>query len=189
MLRKSYNQLMMLAESRHALRWLALEAFCEGIFFPIPPDLMLMPMVLAKRERAWLYAMVTAVASVLGGSVGYSLGYFLQPVGKFILTLTGTPNGLEKFHEIYSQIGLIMLALPIPFKLLAIASGLARFDFPTFIIAAGILRSARFFAVAGLLRIYGEPVRNFVEKRLALVVSAAAVALVLALLALKALLH
>jgi len=148
-----------------------------------------MPMVLADRSKAYLYAAVTAVASVLGGTVGYMLGYHLQGFGQWILTLTGTPNGLEKFHEIYSQIGLVMLALPIPFKLLAIASGLARFDFATFILAAAVLRSARFFAVAALLRIYGERVREFIEKRLALVVSAGSVALVLALLALKAVLH
>ncbi len=189
MLRKTYDRLMVLAESQHAVRWLALFSFIEGIFFPIPPDLMLMPMVLARREKAWLYAGVTAVCSVLGGTVGYSVGYFLHDFGEWLLKLTGTPNGLQKFHEIYSQIGLIMLALPIPFKLLAIASGLARFDFPTFIIAAGLLRSARFFGVAALLRIYGEPVREFVEKRLALVVSGAAIALVLALFAIKAALH
>jgi membrane protein YqaA with SNARE-associated domain len=188
-LRKTYDRLMVLAESRQAVRWLALHAFVEGIFFPIPPDFMLMPMVLARRERAWLYAGVTAVCSVLGGTVGYCVGFFLQGFGQWLLKLTGTPNGLEKFHEIYSQIGLIMLALPIPFKLLAIASGLARFDFLTFIIAAAILRSARFFGVAALLRHYGEPVREFVEKRLALVVSAASIALVVALLALKAFLH
>lgn len=189
MLRKSYDFAMKLADSPHAVRWLALEAFCEGIFFPIPPDLILMPMVLADRSKAYLYAAVTAVASVLGGTVGYSVGYHLQGFGQWILTLTGTPNGLEKFHEIYNQIGLVMLALPIPFKLLAIASGLARFNFTTFIVAAAILRSARFFAVATLLRIYGETVREFIEKRLALVVSAGSVALVLALLALKAVLH
>lgn len=189
MLRKSYDRMMQLAESRNAIGWLALEAFCEGIFFPIPPDLMLMPMVLANRRRAYLYALITVIFSVLGGSVGYSLGYFLEPVGQAILKATGSPNGLDSFHRFYSQFGLIVLALPIPFKLIAIASGLARFPYPTFIIAAAILRGARFFAVATLLRIYGAPVRAFVEKRLALVVSALALALVLMLLAFKALFH
>jgi len=188
-LRKSYDFAMKLADSPNAVRWLALEAFCEGIFFPIPPDLMLMPMVLAKRDRAWLYALVTVVFSVMGGTVGYSIGYFVEPIGQWILKLTGSPNGLESFKHFYDQFGLVILAMPIPFKLIAIASGLAHFNFPTFIIAAFILRGARFFAVAALLRRYGAPVRVFVEKRLALVMSALAIALALMLVALKTMLH
>jgi membrane protein YqaA with SNARE-associated domain len=188
-LRKSYDRLMQLAQSRNAVWWLALEAFCEGIFFPIPPDLMLMPMVLAKRDKAWLYAGVTVLFSIMGGTVGYSVGYFLQPFGQWILTLTGSPNGLESFKRFYDQFGLVILAMPIPFKLVAIASGLARFHFATFIIAAALLRGARFFAVAALLRVYGEPVRQFVEKRLALVVSLVAIGLVGGLMVLKAVMH
>jgi membrane protein YqaA with SNARE-associated domain len=188
-LRKTYDRMMALAESRNAVAWLALEAFCEGIFFPIPPDLMLMPMVLANRRRAYIYALVTVIFSVMGGSVGYAVGYFLEPVGQAILKATGSPNGLESFHRFYSQFGLVVLAMPIPFKLIAIASGLARFPYPTFIIAAAILRGARFLAVAALLRRYGEKVRAFVEQRLALVVSALGLALVAMLLVFKALFH
>jgi membrane protein YqaA with SNARE-associated domain len=165
--------------------WLALEAFCEGIFFPIPPDLMLMPMVITQPRRAFLYAGICLVSSVAGGSVGYSIGYFIEPVGKAILALTGNPNGLESFRHLYAQFGLVLIALPIPYKLIAIASGFARFSYPTFLIASFLIRGARFFLVAALLRVYGAPIRTFVEKRLALVISAVALALVLGILILK----
>ncbi len=165
--------------------WLALEAFCEGIFFPIPPDLMLMPMVIAQPRRSSLYAGITLLASVAGGSVGYCIGYFVEPVGKAILALTGNADGVESFRRLYAEFGLILIALPIPYKLIAIASGFARFSYPTFIIASFTIRGARFFLVATLLRIYGAPIRTFVEKRLALVISAVAVALALGILILK----
>ena len=185
MLRMSYDRLMRLAGTRYAVAWLALEAFCEGIFFPIPPDLMLMPMVLAHRKRSWLYAGVCLLASIAGGSVGYAIGYFVEPVGRAILALTGNANGLDSFRHLYAQFGLVLIALPIPYKLIAIASGFARFDYPTFIIASFCIRGTRFFTVAGLLRVFGEPIRAFVERRLALVISAVAILLVAALLALK----
>jgi membrane protein YqaA with SNARE-associated domain len=176
---------MRLAGTRYAVLWLALEAFCEGVFFPIPPDLMLMPMVLAKPKRSWLYAGVCLVASLCGGSVGYAVGYYVEPVGRFILALTGNPNGLDSFRHLYAQFGLVMIAFPIPYKLIAIASGFAQFSYPTFLIASACIRGARFFLVAGLLRIFGEPIRTFVEKRLVLVISAVAVLLAGAILVLK----
>ena len=185
MLRRTYDRMMVLAASRHAGLWLALVAFCEGVFFPIPPDVMLMPVVMARREHAWRYAAICTVASICGGITGYTVGFFLQPVGQFILSLTGNPDGLVKFQDFYAHWGVLMLALPIPFKLIAIASGLAHFNLGIFIAAATVLRGARFFLVAGLTRAYGEPVRAFVEKRLGLVVSAIALALVGAVMVLK----
>lgn len=185
MLRSSYERLMGLAASKNAPFWLMLEAFCEGIFFPIPPDLMLMPMVLAKRSSSWTYAALCLIASVAGGSVGYGVGYFVEPVGRAILALTGNANGLESFRRLYAEFGLLLIALPIPYKLIAIASGFARFSFPTFVLASTVIRGARFFLVAGLLRFYGEPIRAFVEKRLVFVISAVAVLLVGALILLK----
>ena len=189
MLRSSYDWLMRLAASRHAPLWLALEAFCEGIFFPIPPDLMLMPMVLARRDRAWLYAAITVVASLAGGTVGYGVGMAFESVGRAILALTGTSgDGVEAFKATYRQWGVLVIALPIPFKLTAIVSGMTQFSYPVFIGAAALIRGARFFAVAALLRTYGAPIQTFVEKRLALVISGVALAVVLGILALK-LLH
>jgi membrane protein YqaA with SNARE-associated domain len=182
-----YDRLMRLAGAPNAAAWLALEAFCEGIFFPIPPDLMLMPMVLARPRRAFFYAAVCLIASVMGGSVGYAIGYFVEPVGRAILAWTGAANGLDSFRRLYAEFGLLLIALPIPYKLIAIASGFARFSYPLFITASVLIRGARFFLVAGLLRYFGEPIRAFVEKRLVLVISA--VALVLAVIVVVVKLH
>ena len=185
MLRKVYDKIMALAASRNAQGWLALVAFCEGIFFPIPPDVMLMPMVLAKREHAWRNALICLVASVAGGTVGYGIGFFLNPVGHWIISLTG--GNMEAFERWYGKYGLLLLATPMPYKLTAIASGLFQFNYPVFIAASLAIRGARFFLVAGLIRAYGAPIQGFVEKRLALVVSLAAVALVALVLLLKVL--
>ena len=176
MLRRSYNWLMRRAASPEAPLWLAGLAFIEGIFFPIPPDVMLMPLVLANRERAWRYASITLISSVLGGSIGYCVGYFLNPVGVWLISLTG--SNVVEFQHWYGQWGVFLLALPIPYKLTAIASGLFKLNFPTFLAASIMIRGLRFFLVAGLIRVYGAPIQTFVEKRLALVVSAAALAIV-----------
>ncbi|HZZ35799.1 MAG TPA: YqaA family protein [Caulobacteraceae bacterium] len=185
MLRRSYDWVMRLAASRHAVSWLAVLAFAEGVFFPIPPDVILMPLVLARREMAWRYAAVTVVASVLGGSTGYAVGFFLRPVGLWLLALTGHAGNEVEFQSWYAQWGVFLLALPIPYKLMAIASGLFKMDFPLFLTASLLIRGLRFFAVAGLVRAYGEPIREFVERRLALVVSAVALLIVALVAALK----
>jgi membrane protein YqaA with SNARE-associated domain len=181
---------MTLAASRHAPLWLGVVSFCEGVFFPIPADVMLMPLVLARRDRAWLYAAITLVCSVAGGSTGYAVGYFLDPVGRWLLTVTGYGGGsLATFREWYSHWGLVLIALPIPYKITAIASGLGRMDLLTFVVGSLVIRGIRFFAVARLTRRYGAPIQAFIEKRLVLVTSAAALAIVGALLLLKTLLH
>ena len=185
MLRRTYDRLMLLAASRQAPAWLALAAFCEGIFFPIPPDVMLLPMVLAKREHAWRNVLICVVSSVAGGSVGYAIGYFLHPVGHWLLSLTGSADRMDAFQAWYGHWGVLLLALPIPYKLMAIASGMFQFSFPVFVGASLVIRGARFTLVAALTYIYGEPIRGFVEKRLGLVVSAVAVVIVGAILALK----
>jgi len=184
-LRKTYDWLMNLASGPYAVWALAGEAFCEGIFFPIPPDLMLMPIVLADRRRAWRYAAVCTVASVTGGAVGYAVGRFLTSVGQWILSLTGHGGSMEAFKGWYAQWGVLLLAIPIPYKLISIASGFFQLNFLVFVGASIVIRGARFFAVATLIRIYGEPIRGFVEKRLALVVSLVALLLIGAVLALK----
>ncbi|MBV9997194.1 MAG: DedA family protein [Caulobacteraceae bacterium] len=176
MLRRSYDWMMRRAASPEAPVWLAGFAFIEGVFFPIPPDVMLMPLVLASRERAWRYAAICLSASVLGGSVGYSIGYFLNPVGEALIRLTG--GDAVQFHDWYAQWGVLLLALPIPYKLSAIASGLFKLSFPLFFGASILIRGLRFFLVAGLVRYYGPPIQAFVERRLGLVVSAAALAII-----------
>ena len=122
MLRRLYDWMMRLAASPRAPLWLAILAFAEGFCFPIPPDVILIPLVLQNRQKAWRYAFITLSASVLGGSVGYLVGYFLHPVGIWLLSLTG--SNPHEFEHWYKQWGVLLLALPIPYKVSAIASGM-----------------------------------------------------------------
>jgi membrane protein YqaA with SNARE-associated domain len=167
---------MRLAASPKAPLWLAVLAFAEGVFFPIPPDVILVPLVLQNREKAWRYAFITLAASTLGGSVGYTVGYFLHPVGNWLLSLTGSDAGA--IEPLIKQWGVLLLALPIPYKLIAIASGMFNVSFPMFFVASIVMRGIRFCLVAGLVQRYGEHARAFIEKRLALVVSGIALVLV-----------
>ena len=183
MLRRVYDWMMRLAASRDAPAWLALLAFCEGIFFPIPPDVMLAPLVLGARDKAWRYAGICLVASVLGGSIGYMVGYFLHPVGIWLLSLTGSDP--HEFEHFYHRWGVLLLALPLPYKLLAIASGMFKLRFSLFLAGSIVMRGLRFFLVAGLIKRYGEPAQAFVEKRLGLVVSGVALAIVGVILVLR----
>lgn len=185
MLRKTYDWVMSLAGRRHAGAALAAVAFAEGVFFPIPPDVLLMPVVLANRDRAFRYAAICTVCSILGGSTGYAVGYFLQPVGHWILALTGNSDGFSAFQDWYAHWGALLIAMPIPYKITAIASGLAKLDFATFIGVSIVVRGLRFGLEAALLKRYGEPIRAFVERRLALVASGVALLLVGLVVALK----
>jgi membrane protein YqaA with SNARE-associated domain len=176
MLRKLYNRLISLAERKEAVRWLAVVAFAESSFFPVPPDAMLIPMVLANRQRAWLYAGVCTIASVVGGLLGYAIGYFLlETVGDWLIKLYGLGHGYEQYQEQFAKWGLWIILIkgltPIPYKLVTIASGAAKFSLPVFVMASIVTRGARFFLVAGLLRVYGQPIRTFIEKNLTWVTS------------------
>ncbi len=188
MLRKTYDWVMGLAAGRHAPAALGAIAYAEGVFFPIPPDVLLMPIVLHNRHAALRYAAICTVCSILGGLTGYLIGYFLQPVGHAVLALTGSAQGFEQFQDWYDKWGALLIALPIPYKITAIASGLAKLDLATFIGVSILVRGLRFGLVALLLKVYGEPIRAFVEQRLALMASAAAVALIGLIVALKYLL-
>jgi membrane protein YqaA with SNARE-associated domain len=183
MLRKTYDWVMSLAARPQAPLALGVVAFCEGLFFPIPPDVLLMPVVLGDRPRALRYALLTVISSIAGGSCGYAVGYFLQPVGEWLLSLTG--GSYESFHTWYAKWGALLIAVPIPYKITAIASGMAKLNFALFIGVSLLVRGLRFTSEALLLKIYGEPIRAFVEKRLALVASAAAVLIVALVMLLK----
>jgi membrane protein YqaA with SNARE-associated domain len=185
MLRKTYDWVMGLAGRRHAAWALAALAFAEGLFFPIPPDVLLMPVVLQNRQKALRYALICTVCSILGGSAGYAVGYFLEPVGRWVLAITGSAHGFESFQTWYGKWGALLIALPIPYKITAIASGLAKLDVATFLGVSVVVRGLRFGGEALLLKIYGEPIRTFVERRLAIVASAAALVVIGLLLALK----
>ena len=185
MLRRTYDWMMAHAAGPHAERSLAAVAFCEGIFFPIPPDVMLMPVVLGRPDRAWRSAAICLVSSVAGGSIGYLIGFFLAPVGRWLMALAGHASSFDKVQHWYAQWGALLLALPIPYKLLAITSGLAHFNFAIFVAASVLLRGSRFFLGAWLVKTYGEPIRGFVEKRLALVASALGILVIGAFVVLK----
>jgi membrane protein YqaA with SNARE-associated domain len=190
MLRRFYDRVLALAASRRAGLWLAVVAFAESSFFPIPPDALLVPMVLARPDRAWRLAGICTVASVVGGALGYLIGYALFDVlAEPILRAYHYQDAFAAFQAKYAQWGLWVILIkgltPIPYKIVTIASGAARFDFPLFMLASAATRGLRFFAVAALLRRYGEPVRIFIEKRLTLVTTGVAVGIVGGFLLLK----
>jgi membrane protein YqaA with SNARE-associated domain len=193
MLRNLYDRLMALAASRNAPFWLALVSFAESSFFPAPPDLMLAPMVLARPDRAWINAAICTAASVVGGMLGYAIGYFAGPLGQALLSLMGQPHALANFQAWYGQWGVWLILIkgltPIPYKLVTIASGLAHFSFPVFVAASVTTRGVRFFLVAGLLKAYGAPIQAFVEKRLTLVTSVFALLAIGGLVLLKLIEH
>lgn len=174
MFRGLYDWTFRLANHRHAMRSLAVVSFAESSFFPIPPDVMVVPMVLARRDQAWLIATVCTISSVLGGAFGYAIGYFLyDSLGEWLINVYGLQEASTDFRQWYAEWGAaIILAkglTPIPFKLVTIASGLANFNFGLFMLTALITRAARFFIIAALLKRYGEPIQAFIETRLTLV--------------------
>src|SRR4029077_3978366 len=154
-----------------AIPALGVVSFLESSFFPIPPDVMLIPMVLANRAKAFRIALVCTVCSVLGGLLGYAIGYyFFETIGEWVVRTYGLQAGLEKFRAGFQEWGIWIILIkgltPIPYKLVTIASGAAHFDLFTFVWASILTGGIRFFLVAALLSIYGEPVRAFIEKRL-----------------------
>ena len=174
MFRALYDWTLRLASHRHAIRWMAVISFCESSFFPIPPDVMVVPMVLARRDQAYLIATVCTISSVLGGMLGYAIGMFLyDSVGQWLITVYGMAEGIEGFRETYREWGAAIILIkgftPIPFKLVTIASGIAAFSFPVFVAASVVTRGARFFLIAWLLKRYGAPMQEFIERRLTLV--------------------
>ncbi len=188
-LRAVYDWTMGLAASRHATSALAFVSFVESSVFPIPPDVVLAPMVLARPEKAYTYAGICTVASVLGGILGYAIGYFLSDLGESLLALMGHAGGLETFRQWYAEWGvwviLIKGATPIPYKLVTIASGLAAFNFPVFVVASIATRGVRFFLVAFVLKRYGPAILSVVERRLYLTTTIVVAAIVAGFLGLR----
>lgn len=173
MLRKLYDWTISLAESRHALWALAFVAFIESSVFPIPPDLLLIPMVIAAPRRAWLIAGVATVFSVLGGLFGYYIGWGLfESVGRPVLEFYGKDKYFEEFAVRYNEWGawavLIAGVTPFPYKVITILSGTTGLNLGVFIVASIVARGLRFFLVAALLWKFGPPIRTFIEKRLGL---------------------
>jgi membrane protein YqaA with SNARE-associated domain len=190
MLKELYARVLALAASPNAARWLALIAFAEASFFPLPPDALLVPMALARPRRAWTFAAICTLASVAGGALGYLIGFAVfDQVARPILNLYGYGTAYAAFQAKFQEYGLWIILIkgltPIPYKIVTIAAGAARFNFWQFMMASALTRGARFFLVSTLLHFFGDAVRDFIEKRLTLVTSALAVGVIGGFVALK----
>lgn len=183
MLRRLYDWTMTRAQGRNALWVLACVAFIESSVFPIPPDVLMIPMILAQPRRAWLIAGVATLASVLGGLLGYAIGFFFyEGIGQPILESLGKADSMEAFNERFNGVGfwavLIAGITPFPYKVITIMSGWTAMPLGTFIVTSIAARALRFFVVAALLRTFGAPIREFIERYLGLVFTAFVVLLV-----------
>jgi membrane protein YqaA with SNARE-associated domain len=196
MLRGLYDWTMALAGRKSAEMWLAVIAFIESSIFLVPADVLFLPMVLSRRDRACRYALVATAASVLGGIAGWMLGYFAyESVAKPVLAFYGK---LETFESLRASVSPAMIVLLLitsglahlpPIKVVTILSGVAGVNLVFFIVCAVAARGARFFFLAWLLRRYGAPIQDFIEKRLGLIAGAGAAALILLYLAYRWLSH
>jgi membrane protein YqaA with SNARE-associated domain len=183
MLRRLYDWCVDAAGKPYAPWVLGLVSFCESSFFPIIPDVMLIPMALARPDRAWRLASVCTLASVAGGVLGYFIGAVLyDTVGHWLIHLYGYGDKMEAFRAAYAQYGALIILLkgltPIPYKIVTIASGFAGYNLGLFILFSLITRGARFFIEAFLLNRYGERARGIIEKRLGMWTGLAAIAIV-----------
>lgn len=190
MLRRLYNWTLDHAGRPHALAFLAAISFTESSFFPIPPDALMIPMILAAPTRAWWIATVCLASSVAGGWAGYAIGYFLfEMLAKPVLEFYHYTEKFESFRQLFNEYGVWIILIkgptPFPYKVITIAAGVAEMDFVQFTLASIVSRSMRFFLVAWLLWKYGAPIRDFIDRRLGLVTSVVAVILIALILALK----
>jgi membrane protein YqaA with SNARE-associated domain len=173
MLRRLYDWTMSLAARTGAAWALAVIAFIESSVFPIPPDVLQIPMVLARRDRAWAYAAIATVASVLGGVAGYLIGWLVfDTVGRPLLDFYGYGAKFDDFAARYNHWGawIVFIAgvTPFPYKVITIASGATGLSMPVFMVASVAARGLRFFVVSALLYWFGPPIRAFIERYLGL---------------------
>ncbi len=183
MIRRLYDWVLSLANHPYALFALAIVAFLESSVFPIPPDIMMIPMILARPKRAWLIAGVALVASVLGGVLGYAIGALaFETIGAPILASLGKADAMAEFSTRFNDMGfwavLVAGVTPFPYKVITIMSGWTGMPIATFILTSILARALRFFIVAALLWKFGAPIRNFIERRLPLVFTVGVVLLI-----------
>ncbi|KIT15901.1 YqaA family protein [Jannaschia aquimarina] len=174
MIRALYDWTMASAAHPRALWVLAIVSFAESSVFPIPPDVLMIPMIIATPRRAWLIAAVCTIASVLGALLGYAIGAFaFATIGHPVLELLGKADRIPAFQAYFAEWGpwavLVAGVTPFPYKAMTILSGAASLSLPVFILSSIVARGLRFFLVAGLLRAFGAPIRDFIERRLGLV--------------------
>lgn len=184
MLKRIYDWCIDAAHKPYALWIMGIVSFAESSFFPVPPDVMLIPMSLARPQRAWLYAAVCTVTSVLGGVVGYAIGALLfDSVGQWLIQVYGLGDKVDAFRASYAEWGAAIILLkgltPIPYKLVTITSGFAGYNIILFILCSIVARGGRFFIVAILLNRYGDWIRVRIERHLGLWVTLGAIVLVL----------
>jgi membrane protein YqaA with SNARE-associated domain len=180
MLRRLYNYFIAAADKPHALWTMGAISFAESSVFPIPPDVMLIPMSLAHPRRAWYYATVCTLTSVAGGLLGYAIGALLyESVGQWLINLYGYADKVESFRAAYADYGAWIILLkgltPIPYKVVTITSGFAEYNVFLFMLFSVIARAMRFYLVAFLLHRYGMKARDIIEKRLGLWVTLGAI--------------
>ncbi len=183
MLRRLYNWCVDAAGKPHASWILGVVSFAESSFFPVPPDIMLIPMALARPDKAWFFAGLCTATSVIGGLLGYVIGAALyDTVGHWLIQLYGYGDKVEAFRQAYAQYGALIILLkgltPIPYKIVTITSGFAGFNIGLFIVLSVITRGMRFYVEAFLLNRYGSRARGIIEERLGLWATVSAVAIV-----------
>ena len=188
MLRRLYDWFIAAASKPYAEWLLGFVSFVESSFFPIPPDAMLVPMALARPDRAWRYATVCTIASVAGGVLGWMIGALLyDTVGQWLIALYGYGAKVEAFREAYREWGAWIIVLkgmtPIPYKIVTITSGLANYPIIPFILLSVISRGMRFYLVAFLIHRYGARARVIIEERLEFWVMVAAIVFVVGIVA------
>ncbi|MBP2310969.1 YqaA family protein [Azospirillum soli] len=190
MLKPLYNRILQLSARKDAVWWMAGVSFAESSFFPLPPDIMLVPMCLSEPKKLWRYTNICALASLIGGLFGYAVGFYLfESVGRLIIDFYNAQDSFQRFQDMFAEFGPWFLILkgvtPIPYKLLTITAGFAHLDLTVFILCSIVARFSRFYMIAILLHFYGPQVRDIIEKRLMLVTTVLLVIVIGGLLSFK----
>lgn len=173
MLRRIYDNVLLLSSRPNALYWLILVAFAESSFFPIPPDIMIIPMVLATPSKAWKIAGYAMAASVVGGYLGYAIGMFgYEVIAKPLIAFYGYSEAFNEFSRYYHEWGAWIVfgagLTPFPYKVITITSGVLGLNIWVFGVASVLARGIRFYLIAFLLKRFGEPMKVFIERNLGL---------------------
>ncbi len=182
MLQRLYARVLALAATPAAPFWLAAVAVAEGSFFPVPPDLLLIPLVLARRERAWMLAAICTLASLCGGALGWLIGAELVRLAAGLIHFYHAEHALAVYRDRFARYGFTVILLkgltPVPYKVVAIAAGAAHYSLALFLLASLLTRGARFFLLAALLRRFGPAAEAFIARRLSILAAVAAILIV-----------